>query len=71
MTVPGFTAEASLGKASRSYRVRRSLDAPPDSRTVLPQAAYILDPQCFNWCLRYGWGSRQECFEACRHPAQM
>ena len=69
MNLPGFTAEASLGTASRWYRASRSFDAPTDTRPILPQAAYILDIQCYNWCLRYGWGTPRECFETCRHPA--
>lgn len=69
MNMPGFTAECALDRASRSYRASRSADVRADGRAVLPQAGWIVDQECYYWCLRLGLGSRDQCLQSCGQHA--
>ena len=67
MNMPGFTAEASLYQADRSYQMSRSFDAPTCGRVIVPEAR-LVDPHCFALCRSLG-GSTRECFRGCSFEA--
>jgi hypothetical protein len=65
MNMPGFTAEASLERASRGYQVSRSSDAPTGSRAVLPQVGRPPNFWCYRECMM-DVGLPAYCSELCR-----
>lgn len=69
MNLPGFSAEAALGRNEQTYRtVPASRSGAP--RDVVPQVGWRVDPECMDICLRRG-RPRQYCFLACGEPLPM
>lgn len=78
MNMPGFTAEVSLYKTSKSYAVAADLQAIPLSTTVYPQMRRATGPYgsigfpgkdcfraCFHICMSWGKGDFGECWTEC------
>jgi hypothetical protein len=61
MNMPGFTAEASLYKASERYSMARTVDAMANDQKILPQRIRIcghIDAECLSGCVAGGGGTR-------------
>ena len=65
INMPGFTAEASLYKASERYNMARTVAMANDQK-IVPQRIRIcghVDTECLNGCLAGGGG--RACWAAC------
>lgn len=65
--LPGFTAEASLYRASEHYRKARTVNAMANNQKIVPQRIPLceVDQDCLNACSLSGWGSA--CWRMCCH----
>ncbi len=70
MRLPGFTAEAALAPAVERYARGQPTPASGSGRGVLPQAGWVVDPECYQRCLRLG-RRREDCIRMCGRPAWM
>ena len=66
MNMPGFTAEASLYKASVRYGMARTVNAIANGQKIIPQRVPLceVDPECLGWCQLSGY---RDCWRICCH----
>jgi hypothetical protein len=61
MSMPGFTADVTLYRASENYRGAVAREGAGSGNVVIPQATncHHLFVATVNLCVAYGWGSGQ------------
>lgn len=69
MSLPGFTAEAAVGRSPRRYRTRGTARSLGPARAVVSQQSgeTCMDWDCLSWCESHSqWP--ETCYAACQGP---